>query len=476
MKILLIHPPLENLLTVGIPSLVEKRGFNPSMGILYVAAYSAQNTDHIVDVLDAPLEGVGYDKLEQIIREREPDIVGISTLTFSLIDSVKTARIVKKVSKSIPVVFGGIHVSLFPIETISLEEVDYAVVGEGEITFAELIENIGNTERLKTVKGLLFKENGRIIDTGPRPLIEDLDRLPFPARRLTSFQNFYSLNKKTLATTMITSRGCPYNCLFCIRPRFGRKFRSRSPQNVVSELKECLSMGIGEFFIYDDIFTISRQRVLDICDKIIDEGLEVEWSVMTRVDRIDREMIKKMKRAGCTRIRYGIESGTTEILKVLRKGITLEQVREAFRITKAEGISTVAYFMIGAPTETKQQIMETIRMARELNAAYTNFSIVTLYPGTDLYSLGLKRGILERDCWRHFSKNPRPNFQLPLWEEKFTRHELIKIQSSAYSSVYFRPSYIARKLSKISTWKGLREIIRLGFKLIRSWIASHNLL
>lgn len=476
MKVLLINPPLENLLTVGVPPLVEKRGFYPSMGILYVAAYIAQNTDHTVDVLDAPLEGIRYDKLEQIIREKEPDIVGISTLTFSLIDSVKTAKIVKKVSKTIPVVFGGIHVSLFPIETISLEDVDYAIIGEGEITFAELVDNIKNPERLKTIKGLLFKENGRIINTGPRSPVENLDMLPFPARRLTPFKNFYSLNKKTLATTMITSRGCPYNCLFCIRPRLGRKIRNRSPQNVINELKECIDMGIGEFFIYDDIFTYNRRRVLDICNMIIDEELKIEWSVMTRVDRVDREIIRKMKRAGCTRIRYGIESGTTEILKVLRKGITLEQVRKAFRITKAEGISTVAYFMIGAPTETKQQIMETIRMARELNATFTNFSIVTLYPGTDLYSLGLSSGILKSDCWREFAKNLKPSFQLPLWEENFTRSELFKIQSDAYRSVFFRPNYIVQKFSKISTWKGLRESTRLGFKLIKSWITSHNLL
>ena len=187
-------------------------------------------------------------------------------------------------------------------------------------------------------------------------------------------------------------------------------------------------------------------------------------------------MLRKMKRAGCTRIRYGIESGTTEILKVLRKGIKLEQVRKAFRITKAEGISTVAYFMIGAPTETKQQIMETIRMARELNATFTNFSIVTLYPGTDLYSLGLRRGILKSDCWREFAKNLKPSFQLPLWEENFTRSELFKIQSDAYRIVFFRPNYIVQKFSKISTWKGLRESTRLGFKLIKSWITSHNLL
>ena len=255
MNVLLINPPLEQLIKVGIRLPIEKRGFFPSLGILYVAAYCSQYTDHTIHVLDASVEGIGYDILEQKIREKKPDIVGISTLTHSLIDSLKTARIVKKISRSIPVIFGGIHVTLFPYETMSFEEVDFAVMGEGEITFAEFLKNFGDNEKLKKVEGLFFKENGRIANTGPRPLIENLDHLPFPARQLTPYQNFYSLRKNTLATTLFTNRGCPFHCKFCSRNSVSmKKYRIRSAENVLGEIKELIEQGYKYIAFEDDSF------------------------------------------------------------------------------------------------------------------------------------------------------------------------------------------------------------------------------
>lgn len=471
MKVLLINPPQENLLTVGIPSPVEKRGYYPTIGLLFVAAYCTQRTNHEISVLDAPLEKVSFDGLERIIREEEPDIVGISAMSFTLHNCVKTAGIVKKVSSYIPVVFGGIHVTLFPYESIGLANVDYAVAGEGEVALAELLNSLENKDELKSVKGLLYKENGNVVYTGPRPLIDDLDRLPFPERKLTPYKNFYSMRKNTTATTMITSRGCPYQCAFCIHGK-KRDFRSRSPKNVVEEMKVCLAMGIGEFYIYDDTFTYDRERVLEICSRIINDRLNIEWSAMTRVDKVDYELMRRMKEAGCTRIRLGIEAGTDEIMEMHRKGTTVELAREAVDVAKAAGISTVAYFMLGAPTETKAQIEQTINFAQELNADFTHFSIVTLYPGTELYNQALESGLLKKDVWREFAKYPNSDFLLPLWEEGFSRSELMTFQSYAYRRFYFRPKFIIKKFSKVSTWRGFKDLVRLGFKQIRFWIAK----
>jgi radical SAM superfamily enzyme YgiQ (UPF0313 family) len=195
---------------------------------------------------------------------------------------------------------------------------------------------------------------------------------------------------------------------------------------------------------------------------------------MTRVDMVDQELLRKMKKAGCTRIRYGVESGTEEILRILRKNITLDQVRKAFKMTKEEGISTVAYFMIGAPTETKEQIDETIRLAKELKADLTCFSIVTLNPGTRIYTQALEHDLLEKDCWREFAKDPNPDFQPPLWEELFSRQELVGMQADAYKKILLSPNYIARKMLSVTSWKGFKEIIRMGIKMLRSVTSLRN--
>jgi radical SAM superfamily enzyme YgiQ (UPF0313 family) len=468
MNVLLINPPYENLLAVGISPPVEKRGFYPGMGLLYVASFSCEKTSHTIHVLDAALEGIDFSVLEQRIRSHDPDVVGISAQTFTLVDSLKTARIVKKIDPNIIVVFGGIHVTLFPFETINLDAVDVAVTGEGEITFAALLDCISNRNRLRNVKGILYKKNGEVIQTENRPVLEDLDRLPFPARRMTPYQKFVSLRKDTITTTLITQRGCPYNCLFCSRPSLGRKVRLHSALYMIDEIKQCLDLGIREFMIYDDTFTLDRQRTLDFCKEIRKQGLDIDWTIMTRVDLVDRELLHVMKKAGCSRIRYGVESGANDILANLKKDITVQQINEAFQITKEEGIETVAYFMIGSPGETQRHFDESIRLAKKLNANYTNFSITTLYPKTGLLRLAMEKGLQKDDPWKRFVEDPRPGFKLPLWEEYFDRNALLRFQALAVKKLYLRPRYILVKLFKILTLKGFIESVRLGAWFARS--------
>ena len=470
MKILLIHPPLENLVTAGIPTLVGKRGFFPAMGILYIAAYCRKYTDHSIDVIDAVLEGIDHSQLADIIKLKKPDLVGISTLTFTLVNSIKTAEMVKSILPDVKVVLGGIHVTLFQQESIANSCIDFAVIGEGEITFSRLLDNINNEKELRKIPGLLFKHNNEIINTGPPSVISDLDSLPFPARELTAFQNFKSYEHNTYATTMITSRGCPYNCLFCYRPHYDKKLRFRSPEDVLQEIEECIELGIREIHFYDDIFTIDRDRVLQLCDLILGTGLSFYWSIMTRVDQVDPQLLLLMKKAGCVRIRFGVESGNDEILKVLRKRITVEQARAAFRMTREAGISTVAYFVIGSPTETEEQIRETISLARDLKADFTNFSIITLYPGTDLYKLALEKKILKEDIWRKFAADPDMGFIPPFWEEKFRREQLIGFQSQAYKAIYLKPGYIIRKLAKIRNFRSFCEMFNLAASMLKSWL------
>lgn len=469
MNILLINPPAENELVGNNPPIIdEERGYNPPLGLLYIAAYLEKHSDHEVEVLDAQVEEMRYDELEAAVARKKPDVVGITTMTFTLIDVLKTVQLVKRVDEDIKVVLGGPHIHLYPNETIDLPGVDYLVLGEGEVAFTQLIENMGDTDRLGKITGLVFKVNGNVVNTGLRDMIDHLDELPFPARHLTPYWRYSSLlAKRTPITTMFTSRGCPYRCAFCDRPHLGKKFRARTAENVADEMEECVNMGIHEFLVYDDTFTIDRQRVLDICDEIIRRKLDIGWDIRARIDTVTKDMLKRLQEAHCERIHYGVEAGTDRILKVLRKGITLEQARNVFKMTKEVGIATLAYFMIGAPTETREEILETIRFAQELDPDFVHITILTPFPATAIYQKGLKEGVFESDFWREFAANPTSAFEPKYWEENLSREELLGLVTHAYKSFYARPKYVVKELAQVRSLNEFARKVRAGLKVLR---------
>lgn len=469
MKVLLINPPAENTILGNNPAIIdEERGYNPPLGLLYVAAYLQKNSSHEVEVIDSQVEELSYSELAEKMRKSTPELVGITTMSFTLVDVLETARLVKKVSTDIPVVLGGVHPYIYPKETISFPEVDYLVLGEGEIAFTELLNNFGRTEKLKSTKGLVFHDDGEIINTGPAPPIENLDSLPFPARSLTDYQKYSSLvAKRSPITTMITSRGCPYRCTFCSRPHIGKKFRARSSVNVVDEMEQCTKLGIREFLIYDDTFTIDRQRVIDICEEILRRKLDIGWDIRARVDSVDRKLLEKLAGAHCERIHFGVEAGTDKTLKVLGKGITIEDVKSAFRWTREAGIPTLAYFMIGSPGETREDILTSMRLARELNPDFVHITITTPFPATELYRQGLEEGVWKEDFWRSFAVRPGKNFRPLYWEKELSEEELWKLLKYAYKNFYNRPVYVMRQLMKIKSWSELKRKLRAGLKVFR---------
>ncbi len=470
MKILLIYPPEKNMIKTNVPTFVEQeKGFYPPLGLLYVAAYIRNHTHYQIDILDANLERLDFDEIEREVKRRSPDIVGIQTLTFTLIDVINTAKAVKRVGKHIHINLGGPHVNIYPDESISIPEIDSLTLGEGEVTFTELVDTLNKGGDLSKVQGIVFKRGEQIIKTRKRGFIDNLDDLPFPSRELTPYKKYSSLlARRSPITTMISSRGCPYCCLFCDRPHLGKKFRARSPKNVVDEMEECFKIGIKEFFFYDDTFTIDRERTIEICREIIKRGLEVGWDIRTRVDAVDEEMLKILKQAGCERIHYGVEAGTPEILKVLRKGIKLDKAVEIFRKTKELGIITLAYFMIGSPTETKEQIFETFEFAKKLDPDFIHLSVTTPFPATDLYQLGLKKGIFKKDYWREFAKNPRTDFVPELWEENLKRDDLMELLNYGYKIFYLRSRYIFKSLWRVKSFKEFKQKALASLKLFFS--------
>lgn len=469
MKILLINPPSLNEILSCNPRIISKeRGHNPPLGILYLAGYLEKNSSHQVMVLDAQAEELNYVDLENRIRKSAADIVGITAMTMTMIDVLKVVEIVKRQNPQSKVVLGGPHVSIYPQETIDLPGVDYLVLGEGEVIFSQLILNISNIENLKKIKGLVFKEGGMTVNTGQPDFINDLDELPFPARHLAPYKKYSSLLAvKSPITTMFTSRGCPYRCTFCYRPNMGKMFRSVSARRVVDEMQLCIDMGIKEIFIYDDTFSVNKKRVVEICREIQKRDLRIPWDIRTRIDNIDRQILMELRSANCKRIHYGIEAGTAKILKVLNKDIDLNMAAEVFKMTKDLGISTFAYFMIGAPSETREDIEATIDFAKKLKTDYMQVTIFTPFPGTEIYKQGLERGVFEYDYWKAFAQNPVSTFKTKYWEENLSENELQELIVRVYREFYTRPSYILNSMLKIRSFEEFKRKLKAGMQVIR---------
>jgi radical SAM superfamily enzyme YgiQ (UPF0313 family) len=434
MKVLLINPPIDHMVTSTVPDYVNAQlGSNPMppLGLMYLASYVFKHTKHEVKICDM----VVGDNLWQTLCNYKPDVVGITTTTLTLYDALETAKLCKRYSSSVVTVMGGAHCSIYPNETSNFKEVDFVVQGEGESPLFELL-------------GGWFGGHDKIL---PIDIIDNLDDIPFPSRELIDIRKYHSaMSKNKLVTSMITSRGCPMNCSFCYQPHYGKRWRARSADNVVNEIEEIVKLGIYEIEIYDDTFTYDQERALDICLEICRRNLKVDWAIRTRVDCVNKNLLMSMALAGCKRINYGIESVTPSVLKMLRKGFNMIQVIDAIRDTTDAGIEVQAYFMLGSPRETREQILNTIRFANKYIPDYCYYSITSPCPSTLLYTLGLRENRFY-DYWRGFAQNPRPDFHAYFWND-LPRDELIELMEYGFRSFYLRPSFILKQLFKVRSF------------------------
>lgn len=453
-RILLIYPPDDHIISTNIPEVIRQgMGSFPPLGLMYLAAAAEKYTAWETSIFDAQTTVGGYASMERRILDFLPDVVGIQVYTFSLIDAYETARIVRRILPDSKIIMGGPHVNIYPAQTLNSGLTDYVCTGEGEHSLPELLKRIESGADPGGISGIWYKKSdGSVVSGGPPEPINDLDKLPFPARKLLPVHDYKSVFSRGNFTTMMSSRGCPYRCIYCERPQMGKKFRPRTPANIADEMEECIeNFSIKTFFFYDDTFNIDRQRVVDFCRELKKRGIKAAWDIRARIDRMDPELLDELSSAGCERIHYGIESGSQEILDNMRKDINLDDARNVVKATKKAGIETLCYFMLGNPGEKAGHIKRTVDFACSLDADYAHISVTIPFPGTPLYTMGLEKKIFDADYWFEFAKNPREDFVPRVWEENFTRDELINHMNSAYRRFYFRPAYMLKSLFKIKT-------------------------
>jgi len=455
MKVLLINPPW-SIKEQYATEIYRVGAVLPPLGLAYIASVLEEN-GYGVEILDCIAQQIILDSLGKQIESRKPDIIGITCLTPMAPRSMEAARVAKEAAPNSIVVLGGAHPSVLPTETLQDNSIDIAVVGEGEHTMLELVRCIEAKGNLEKVPGVVFRKNGELIKTLPRPLT-DLDLLPLPARHLLPMKRYRptAANHRRLPChTMITSRGCPFNCTYCSNAIFGRKYRASSPQNVVKEMEHLVSeYGAKEILFWDDVFTLNQQRTGRICELIIERGLNIPWTCESRVDCVTEDLLAQMRKAGCWQIGYGVESGDQEVIDTIKKGITLEQVEEAFKWTKKAGIDTRAYLMIGLPGETREQVLKTIDIAKRLDADIAQFCITTPYPGTELFETAKNEGTLKTVDWLNYILIPDE----PVYVTKLlTAEDLRYLLQKAYKEFYFRPSYIVKRMLKTRSLSDVRK-------------------
>ena len=416
----------------------------PPLGLAYVASYLESNKLE-VGILDLQAEDMDQLQLQDYLKKARPDFIGITSTTVEIDSALNIARLSKELLPDTRVIFGGAHASILPDEVLLNSEIDFVIRGEGEYTLYELITG---KNKLSEISGLSYRHNGSVMHNPPRAVIENLDEMPWPAYHLLPVNKYRpSLGnyKRLPAISMVATRGCPGRCTFCYTGISGAKTRTRSAVSLVEEIKLLQrEYGIKEISFYDDTFTAFKNNVKDFCQRLIKEKIKITWSCMSRIDFVDKEMLRLMKKSGCHQIGYGLESASPEILKNIGKPMSMDSVKRAVKLTREAGIDVRAMFMFGNPGETEETLEKTINFSIELNPDIVIFNLTTPYPGTQMYDWAKKNGYLLSMEWDKFDL---ANVVMSL--PTVSPEKIMQYYRLAYKKFYFRPAYVIRRLLKI---------------------------
>ncbi|MBF0613916.1 MAG: radical SAM protein [Magnetococcales bacterium] len=476
MKIALVHYNVNRIANEpGNKTVMKHFGHMPNIQLLYVAAVLEQIG---VEIVYYDMVGMRMDEsaLSVALKRFCPDIIALSVYTSHFHQAKSFAVFFKELLPEVRILFGGVHMSIFPEETLRhCPVVDYGCVGEAEMVLPEFIRRLKANESLVGLLGLVWREGDRIHYSGPAPKNMDLDATPFPARHLVPnevYFNFISTYRNY--TVFNSSRGCPYPCIFCEAAQ--TRWRARSAENVVAEFEQCYEQhGIREVDIFDSSFTVEKQRVFDICQLLITKGLhkKMVWNVRSTLKMMNEELLEALREAGCYRIFYGVESGNEEILQGLRKPVKIERAERIIKKTAELGISTFGYFLIGAPGETPETARQTIDFAKRLPLDFAIFNTLVAFPETELY----RKHYLphtQNDFWADYLSQPKEvnDFMGRPWTT-MGDNEMKQLCHSAMNEFYFRPVQIWRALRSVRSVDQVRRYAYAGVDMLKDYILRH---
>ena len=424
MRVTLINSPVSKV--------IEKRYDTPDyphIGIGYLASYLTANKINC-NVIDAKLERLTLDSTIERLKDIKPDVIGFTAMTNDIVRTSQVASAIKKELRNTTMVIGGVHATALPKETMrDFSVFDFLVHNEGEIVLYKLVKMLeSNKGDYDSIKGIAFRKNGNIYVNQQEEWITDLDNLPNPGWELFPRASEYPI---------MTARGCPFKCIFCMRPN-ADKVRKRSPENVISELEKVINKyQPSRIVFWDETFSIDLERIHRILDLIIEKGLNkrVKWYTQTHVNTVNYELFRKMKEAGCFMVGLGMESGDKDILKATKKGITLERIEAAAKEAKEAKLDVEGYFILGHPNETKETAKKTINFAVRVNPTFPVFGIMVPYPGTEvakMAEMGIGNYKLLSRNWSDYNKQIGNALEL----NNLSRKELEKLQLIAYLKVY----------------------------------------
>jgi len=459
MRILLINPPATREETYSAFSFVAPN--LPPLGLGYMAAY-LRRAGHHVEIVDAVSQGVTEEGVRAIVQSTASDIVGVTATTIAFPRAKRVLAMVKSVRADALTLAGGPHISAIP-EAVMKEcpQIDIGVFGEGEETVVEIADRLGRGGPLTDIEGTAVRRDGAIALNPGRSLIQDLDRLPFPARDL--FKEDVPFRQTPLrgrgrVCNLVTSRGCPYKCRFCDQSVFGSRWRGHSAASIAAEVDQLRGRyGAGTLSFEDDNFNLKRSRTLELCERLARLHSPIEWGCSLRIERIDMEVLTAMRAAGCRLIYIGLEHGEEEILKLLGKEVDLPLVLEKIRMARSAGIRVYSSFMVGVPGETARTAGATLGLALSLPLDGASFNLFTPYPGTPLARDAETCGTV-RDSWETYPDHANHASFIP---RDLSEAELVAIQRRAYRRFYARPGFLLRHPGLVLNSAILKNIVKL---------------
>lgn len=437
------------------------------LGLGYLGAYLEQY-NYSVKIIDANSEDLSDEQILNILREFLPDVIGFSATTPAFLNAKRLIAKIRSEIKEVKVIIGGAHVTAVPEDTIRNCGADIGIIGEGEHTVLELMQyfeaktgsqTYSDKIDLSEINGIVYKEGERVIITKHREFIKDIDSLPFPARHLMlplkKLQPVPASFKYLPSTHLITSRGCSSQCTFCDRAIFGTKVRMASPKKVVDEIEEIVyKYGARDYKFFDDTFTANKKRVYEICDEIIKRKLDkIPWACLTKVRAVDLDILRYMKRAGCWQVLYGLESGDDRMLKLLKKGNSVEDNKRAVLWAHSVGLNVRGDFIVGTPGETMESMENTLNFSLNVPLGYAHFNKFVPLPGTELYrSLLEKRGGNDFYDYNKITSSITDIVTVDFTPDGLDKKKYEDFLKYAHKRFYLRPSYIFRRLLSISSF------------------------